>query len=155
MSKERLEFLKVLGTSNRITTTIGWLLLFLMFGVPIIFMMFDNSALFWGIVILVTAILLIGLQIWVVHFLINFMQDKNHLKYRINFIKLFLTVIISIILLAYIYGLFVVPDAEISPIVKWYLPVVFIPAVISVAKGVIIKADGANDKELHSMKSNR
>ena len=147
MKEKQSKIAKILSTSNWITTTIGVLLLFLLFGVPFIFMMIDNTALFWAVGIFVTTILIIGLQIWGIHALIKFIQNKAHLKYQINFFKLFLTVTISIILLLAVYALFTVEDAHISPFVKWFLPLVFIPAVINVAKGVVIKIEDKDDKE--------
>ena len=43
--------------------------------------------------------------------------------------------------------LFAVLNAEISPFLKWFLPFVFIPSVINVAKGVVVKVEGKDDKE--------
>lgn len=146
MQEKQSKIAKILSTSNWITTTIG-VLLFLLFGVPFIFMMVENTALFWAVGIFVTVILIIAMSIWGIHVFVKFLQNKAHLKYQINFFKLFLTVTISIILLLAAFALFTVEDAHISPFVKWFLPLVFIPAVIKVAKGVVVKVEDKDDKE--------
>lgn len=136
--EDKSKITKILSTSNWITTTIGVLLLFLLFGVPFIFMMVENTALFWAVGIFVTTILIIGLQIWGIHALIKFIQNKAHLKYQINFFRLFLTVTISIILLLAVYVLFTIPNVKLSKFTLIYLPLVFI-GTVKMLKKVYLK----------------
>ena len=101
-------------------------------------MMVENTALFWAVGIFVTTILIIGLQIWGIHALIKFIQNKAHLKYQINFFRLFLTVTISIILLLAVYVLFTIPNVKLSKFTLIYLPLVFI-GTVKMLKKVYLK----------------